>query len=156
MPECVDKVKTGMIAGFVFGFSQFAIFLSFAIIFYVGTNMLVNMELYFADFFTALLSVMFGALGASQVSADFNNRARGMTSAARLVFLWMQKDRFPALFNPDKNIWTVPFHQDLIGFERTIGWKRRRRKGFPAHQWKSRVQISSICFPFTTKPIDLY
>eukprot|EP00804_Cyclotella_cryptica_P024439 CCRYP_019258-RD/>CCRYP_019258-RD protein AED:0.09 eAED:0.09 QI:2741/1/1/1/1/0.84/13/161/561 len=84
MPECADKVKTGMIAGFVFGFSQFAIFLSFAVIFYVGTEMLVNMELYFADFFTALLSVMFGALGASQVSADFNNRARGMISAARI------------------------------------------------------------------------
>lgn len=83
MPECADKVKTGMIAGLVFGFSQFAIFLSFAIIFYVGTNMLVNMELYFADFFTALLSVMFGALGASQVSADFNNRAKGMMSAAK-------------------------------------------------------------------------
>lgn len=84
LPESSDKVKSGMIAGFVFGFSQFAIFLSFAVIFFVGSKLLINMELYFADFFTALLSVMFGALGASQVSADFNSRARGKQCAARI------------------------------------------------------------------------
>jgi ABC-type bacteriocin/lantibiotic exporter with double-glycine peptidase domain len=50
LPDVGDKVKSGMIAGFVFGFSQFAIFLSFAVIFYVGSNLLINMELYFADF----------------------------------------------------------------------------------------------------------
>lgn len=84
LPDVGDKVKSGMIAGFVFGFSQFAIFLSFAVIFYVGSNLLINMELYFADFFTALLSVMFGALGASSVSADFNSRTRGRKAAARI------------------------------------------------------------------------
>jgi ATP-binding cassette subfamily B (MDR/TAP) protein 1 len=67
-----------------YGFSQFAIFLSFAVIFFVGSNLLINMELYFADFFIALLSVMFGALGASSVSADFNSRATGKKCAARI------------------------------------------------------------------------
>jgi len=88
IPESTNKVKTGMIAGFVFGFSQFAIFVSFAIIFFVGSNLLVNMQLYFADFFTALLSVMFGALGASQVSADFNSRAKGRKSAAKIFSIF--------------------------------------------------------------------
>ena len=83
LPESTDKVKTGMIAGFVFGFSQFAIFLSFAIIFFVGSQLLINMQLHFTDFFTALLSIMFGALGASQVSADFNSRALGKKCAAK-------------------------------------------------------------------------
>ena len=36
LPASSDKVKSGVVAGFVFGFSQFAIFLSFAIIFYVS------------------------------------------------------------------------------------------------------------------------
>jgi ATP-binding cassette subfamily B (MDR/TAP) protein 1 len=83
MPESGDKVKAGLMEGFVFGFSQFAIFLSFALIFYVGAGMLVDMEIWFADFFTALLAVMFGALGASQVSADFNSRTKGRISAAK-------------------------------------------------------------------------
>eukprot|EP01082_Thalassiosira_pseudonana_P012541 g11433.t1.1.5e17418b g11433 g11433.t1 contig5:842324-846534(+) len=83
-PESSGKVRRGIVAGFVFGFSQMAIFVSFSIIFYVGTNMLVSEGLFFTNFFTALLSVMFGALGASQVSADFNSRQRGRAGAARI------------------------------------------------------------------------
>lgn len=86
-PESSGKVRRGIVAGFVFGFSQMAIFVSFSIIFYVGTNMLVSEGLFFTNFFTALLSVMFGALGASQVSADFNSRQRGRAGAARCVLV---------------------------------------------------------------------
>ncbi|KAL3769209.1 hypothetical protein ACHAWO_000855 [Cyclotella atomus] len=60
--DAVDNFSSGMVAG----------------------NLLINMELYFADFFIALLSVMFGALGASSVSADFNSRATGKKCAARI------------------------------------------------------------------------
>ena len=84
VPESKGKVKEGLITGAVFGFSQMAVFVSFAIVFFVGSLLLVNGEIAFVNFFTAVLSVMFGALGASQVSADFNSRQRGLIAAARI------------------------------------------------------------------------
>ena len=83
-PEAEGKVREGLIAGAVFGFSQMAIFVSFAIVFFVGSMLLVGGDIYFVNFFTAVLAVMFGALGASQVSADFNSRQKGLVAAARI------------------------------------------------------------------------
>jgi ATP-binding cassette subfamily B (MDR/TAP) protein 1 len=62
--ESAGKVKRGAVAGLVFGVSQCAIFISFALVFYVGTDLLVDVEIGFLEFFTALLAVMFGAMGA--------------------------------------------------------------------------------------------
>jgi ATP-binding cassette subfamily B (MDR/TAP) protein 1 len=70
-PESKGNVRQGVIAGAVYGFSQAAIFFSFAIIFYVGSQMLVQQKVSFVEFFVPILSVMFGALGASQVSGRF-------------------------------------------------------------------------------------
>ncbi len=84
VPESKGKVREGLITGAVFGFSQMAVFVSFAVVFFVGSLLLVNGDIAFVNFFTAVLSVMFGALGASQVSADFNSRQRGLIAAARI------------------------------------------------------------------------
>lgn len=84
VPESEGKVREGLITGAVFGFSQMAVFVSFAIVFFVGSLLLVNGDIAFVNFFTSVLSVMFGALGASQVSADFNSRQRGLIAAARI------------------------------------------------------------------------
>jgi len=83
-PESAGKVKSGIIAGTVFGFSQMAVFVSFAVVFYAGSQLMIQKKIDFVEFFTSVLSVMFGALGASQVSADFNSRQRGLISAAKI------------------------------------------------------------------------
>ena len=88
-PESAGKVKQGIIAGSVFGFSQMAgeiigsinvlvvsvaashatlmppVFVSFAIVFAVGSSLLVSGKINFVSFFTSVLAVMFGALGRS-------------------------------------------------------------------------------------------
>jgi len=84
-PESSGKMRRGAIAGFVFGFTQMSVFVSFALVFYSGVQLLSSFDILFVDFFTAVLSVMFGALGASQVSSDFNSRQRGRVSAARIL-----------------------------------------------------------------------
>jgi len=83
-PESAGKVKSGIVAGSVFGFSQMAVFVSFAIVFFTGSELMVQQKIGFVEFFTSVLAVMFGALGASQVSADFNSRQRAKISAARI------------------------------------------------------------------------
>ena len=54
------------------------------VVFYAGSELLVTLKIDFVSFFTSVLAVMFGALGASQVSADFNSRQRGLIAAARI------------------------------------------------------------------------
>mmetsp|Transcript_6312 Transcript_6312/g.14244 ORF Transcript_6312/g.14244 Transcript_6312/m.14244 type:complete len:1336 (+) Transcript_6312:149-4156(+) len=83
-PESSGKVKSGIIAGTAYGFTQFAVFVSFSLVFYVGSLLMVKGQVDFVGFFTSVLAVMFGALGASQVSADFNSRQRGLIAAARI------------------------------------------------------------------------
>ncbi|KAG7348906.1 ABC transporter [Nitzschia inconspicua] len=84
-PESKSKIKQGAIAGLVYGFTQGVVFLSFGIVFYVGTHLLVEVQINFLQFFTALLSIMFGAIGASQVSANFSAQQEGWASVARLL-----------------------------------------------------------------------
>jgi len=83
-PETEGKVKKGVFSGLVYGFTQGTVFLSFGIIFWVGAQLLVAVKIGFLEFFTALLSVMFGAIGASQVSADFSSLQAGRAAAARI------------------------------------------------------------------------
>lgn len=83
-PEAAGKVKLGMVSGLVYGFSQFAIFASFALIFYVGSILLVEYGMQFVDFFTSILAVMFGAIGVASVNADFKAKQDGRAAAARI------------------------------------------------------------------------
>ena len=64
--------------------AQFAIFVSFAVLFYVGSQLLIAVEVDFATFFTSVLAVLFGALGMGQVSMDFNAQQEGKRAAQRI------------------------------------------------------------------------
>lgn len=86
-PEAADNVRRGFTAGLVYGLSQFSVFGSFAIIFYVGSLLLVEVEIDFIGFFTAILAVMFGALGIASVNADVNAQQAGLDAAARVFEL---------------------------------------------------------------------
>jgi len=83
-PESKGKVAMGAVAGFVYGFSQFAVFVTFAIIFYVGSQLLVQVKVNFAEFFTSVLAIMFGALGIAQVTGDFGAQQEGLAAAQRI------------------------------------------------------------------------
>lgn len=83
-PEAAGKVKLGIVSGLVYGFSQFATFASFALIFFVGSLLLVNQGLQFVNFFTSILAVMFGAIGVASVNADFKAQQDGQAAAARI------------------------------------------------------------------------
>lgn len=50
----------------MFGSLRCLVFISFAIVFGVGSKLMVNEMIGFEPFFTSILAVMFGALGASQ------------------------------------------------------------------------------------------
>ena len=57
-PESAGKIKHGAVGGSVYGFSQLAVFCSFAVLFYVGSQLLVQLKVDFAEFFTIILAVM--------------------------------------------------------------------------------------------------
>ncbi|KAL7435504.1 hypothetical protein ACHAXM_005193 [Skeletonema potamos] len=123
VPESEGKVREGLITGMVFGFSQMAVFVSFAIVFFFGSLLLVDGQILFVNFFTAVLAVMFGALGASQVSADFNSRQRGLIAAARVF---------------------ATFDGPTDGSEEEIGEGSAAIKG--------EIKFSSVEFSYPTRP----
>lgn len=123
VPESKGKVREGLITGAVFGFSQMAVFVSFAIVFFVGSLLLVEGQIAFVNFFTAVLAVMFGALGASQVSADFSSRQRGLIAAARVF---------------------STFDGPIDGSEEEIGEESATIKG--------EIKFSSVGFSYPTRP----
>ncbi len=83
-PDANFKKKSAAYTGLAFGISQFAVFGTFAIVFYAGIKLMISQKLAFTDFFVALLSVMFSSFGAGQSGADFSARKRGLEAAARL------------------------------------------------------------------------
>lgn len=83
-PDSEFKKKQGFYNGLAFGISQFAVFSTFAIIFWAGIQFMINGKVGFIDFFVALLAVMFSAFGAGQTGADFSSRQAGLEAAARL------------------------------------------------------------------------
>lgn len=86
-PEMKSKLQKGKITGLVYGFSQMAIFTTFALIFYCGMQFMFQGNLAPVAFFTSLLSIMFSALSAGQVNADFTSRQKGLAAAARIFSL---------------------------------------------------------------------
>jgi len=83
-PDANFKKKSAAYVGLAFGISQFAVFGTFALVFYAGVKLMLSAKLQFTDFFVALLSVMFSSFGAGQCGADFSSRKRGLESAACL------------------------------------------------------------------------
>ena len=84
IPQSKNHTRVGVMAGLVYGLSQFATFGSFAIVFYVGVDLLISQKVNFVEFFTPLLAVMFGAIGIAAVNADFNAQKDGLAAANRI------------------------------------------------------------------------
>ena len=67
--------------------SQLAVFRTFAVVFWLGIQLLLSGKLGFIDFMVALLSVMFCSFGAGHSGADFSAWKRGFEAAAWLFEL---------------------------------------------------------------------
>ena len=84
VPDAKGKLRKGRVAGLVFGVSQFAIFGTFGLIFYVGIELMINQKVTFTDFFASLLAVMFSAIAIGQTTVDFTSNHKGLAAAARM------------------------------------------------------------------------
>lgn len=86
-PDMKWKKKQAAYSGLSFGLSQFAVFGTFALIFWAGIKLMLGGKLGFTDFFVALLSVMFSSFGAGQTGADFSARRSGLEVSS--YFSWL-------------------------------------------------------------------
>jgi len=138
-PESEAKVKQGLIAGLVYGFSQFSVFASFAIVFLVGSILLTDATIGFVEFFTPVLAVMFGALGAAQVSAEFASLQEARAAAARILSVlesppdvadpWNEKGEKPDALKGDISFENCSFHYPTRP-DKQIFYQSAGRDGF--------------------------
>ena len=59
-------VKSGHLSGFLYGASQFVMFVIFALVFYIGTLFTRKYNLDFVDVFTAVYGLIFSAMTAGR------------------------------------------------------------------------------------------
>ena len=85
-------VKKGNISGLLFGFSQFIMYLVFALIFYLGAIFIRDNNLDIADVFTAIYSIMFAGMTAGNNSHFMPDVASAKNSAANIFEILDSED----------------------------------------------------------------
>lgn len=85
-------VKKGNISGILFGFSQFIMYLVFALIFYLGAVFIRDNGLSIADVFTAIYSIMFAGMTAGNNSHFMPDVANANNSAANIFEILDSED----------------------------------------------------------------
>jgi ATP-binding cassette subfamily B (MDR/TAP) protein 1 len=115
-PAAALKPREGLVAGVVFGLSQFAVFGSFALLLYAGAMFMIRGYVSFDAFFTSILAIMFGSLGISQVNADFSAQQEGFEAASRVFGLLDDPldDKDP--FGPEGHVVDADCVTGTIGF----------------------------------------
>jgi ATP-binding cassette subfamily B (MDR/TAP) protein 1 len=100
-----EGIKGGRKAGFLFGFSQFAKFGTFALVFYVGAIFQQHIGLSFQDMFQAIFGVMFAAMGSGNAT-QFMPDVGGAKAAAISLFETIDTKPEIDIDNPAQNVKT--------------------------------------------------
>lgn len=78
------RVQRSIIAGFGFGGSNTVMFLTYALLFWYGSELIQKDGLKFVDLMTAILTLMLGALGLGQALADLGDQKAALLAADRI------------------------------------------------------------------------
>lgn len=85
-------IKSGNLAGFLFGASQLVMFVIFALVFYIGTLFVRKFQLDFVDVFTAIYALIFAAMTAGNNTQMMPDLASCKTSATYLFAILDSED----------------------------------------------------------------
>jgi len=78
------RVHRSITAGLGFGGSNLSLFLTYALLFWYGAQLIDNDEITFVQLMTAILTLMLGALGLGNAMADMGDQKAAMLSADRI------------------------------------------------------------------------
>jgi len=96
-------IKKGNYSGLAFGFSQFAMFGTYAIVFYVGALFTKHIDLGFKDMYQSIFGVMFAAFGSGN-AAQFAPDAGAARNAAINLFKILDYKPEIDIDNPAQNV----------------------------------------------------
>jgi ATP-binding cassette subfamily B (MDR/TAP) protein 1 len=78
------RIKRSIVAGLGFGGSNAVMFLTYALLFWYGAQLIKKDGLRFVDLMTAILTLMLGALGLGQALADLGDQTSALQAADRI------------------------------------------------------------------------
>jgi ABC-type multidrug transport system fused ATPase/permease subunit len=78
------RIKRSRVAGLGFGGSNTVMFLTYALLFWYGSQLIEKDGLKFVDLMTAILTLMLGALGLGQALADLGDQKAALQAADRI------------------------------------------------------------------------
>jgi ATP-binding cassette subfamily B (MDR/TAP) protein 1 len=79
-----NRIKRGFIAGLGFGLSSTILFLTYALLFWYGAQLIQDGTITFVQLMTAILTLMLGALGLGQALTDMGDQAAAVEIADRI------------------------------------------------------------------------
>ncbi|KAJ1679250.1 hypothetical protein EV182_002429, partial [Spiromyces aspiralis] len=86
-----SAVRSTRYASLGYGFSQAALLLAFALIFYVGALFVIHKDMAVEDMFNVLYSVMFTAMAVGQLSQFASLYTKGVVAADAVISIWDRK-----------------------------------------------------------------
>lgn len=106
-------VKKGNISGLLFGFSQFIMYLVFALIFYFGAVFIRDNNLSIADVFTAIYSIMFAGMTAGNNSHFMPDVANAKNSASNIFEILDSEDEDQLQIKDESKLLKTPIKGNI-------------------------------------------
>jgi len=116
-----------LMAGLGFGGSNCSLFLTYALLFWYGAQLITKNQVTFVDMMQAILTLMLGALGLGQALNDFGDQKQGLQAAAR-IFQSIEESKLSPI--------------DGLSTE---GQR-------PAKRAVGRIQLKNVTFRYPTRP----
>ena len=82
-----ETIKNGIVAGLIYGFSQFLLFMVFALIFYIGSLFVRDTDATAEEMFIAIFGVIFAASSTGKNTVFLPDIAVSKQSAANLFLI---------------------------------------------------------------------
>ena len=121
------RIRRSIVAGLGFGGSNTVMFLTYALLFWYGSQLIKTDNLKFVDLMTAIMSLMIGALGLGQALSDLGDQKAALQAADR-IFKNIEDGKKSSI--------------DGISIAGTT----------PKEQARGRIELQNVSFRYPTRP----
>jgi ATP-binding cassette subfamily B (MDR/TAP) protein 1 len=120
-------IRKGMVTGAGMGFGQFVILSGAGLAYWVGGQLILMDRATFPQVMAVILTIMFGAVGLGQLSADASDKAEATVAAQKIQTLWRAKTKIYAMGN-EEGVIPTDTHGEIVIRDVTFAYPMRPEK----------------------------
>eukprot|EP00981_Chlorochromonas_danica_P008136 scaffold2028_cov181-Ochromonas_danica.AAC.14 len=144
----VAERRTGrsIVAGLGFGGSNTCLFLTYALLFWVGAQFIKNGTLDFEELMSSIMTLMLGAVGLGQALNDMGDQVKGVATAKR-IFQAIDSAR-------DSKIDGLSSHKGLVPKQNKelVDCDLSSVDPSELYELQGKIELRNLCFHYPTRP----